>query len=221
MDNLCLLVITDGRSCIYDTIESARAFLPDCRWKLIYDDSIVGSGNAENLRRDFPDFAVVGNDDKVKSGFAGAIIRAWGLVPQDAEFVFHLEDDFVFSNEVPISEAMQILEADDRLSQIVFKRQAWSEEEKDAGGIVEMWPDLYEEVETNFGFITRHKLFFSTNPSLYKRSLIDYGWPNKRGSEKVFTDKLIADGKHFAFWGKKFDPPFVTHIGNERTGSGY
>ena len=74
---------------------------------------------------------------------------------------------------------------------------------------------------TDEGPVSRHRRFFTTNPSVYRASLCERGWPQEPHSEGVFTHRLLADGFDFAFWGGRFDPPAVTHIGAERTGRGY
>jgi len=107
------------------------------------------------------------------------------------------------------------------LAQLVFKRQPWNELEKEAGGIVECHPDAYTECTDGENFWTEHSLFFTTNPSLYSAKLCEYGWPLVDRSEGVFSHFLLEEGKRFAFWGKKFDPPKVEHIGFVRTGKGY
>lgn len=39
--------------------------------------------------------------------------------------------------------------------------------------------------------------------------------------ERTFTDQLLVAGKRFAFWGERADGPWVTHIGDQRVGTGY
>jgi hypothetical protein len=139
--------------------------------------------------------------------FGGAIQAGWSKVPAAATHVLHLEDDFLFETAVDVEWMAATLDANPHLAQLVLKRQAWNDEEKEAGGIVECWPDLYEEVEASGGWYTQHRLYFSTNPCMYRRELTERGWPDGPHSERTFTDQLLEDpATRFAFVGGKFDP---------------
>jgi hypothetical protein len=158
-------------------------------------------------------------------GFGRSIADAWSLVAPDVEFIFGLEDDFVFEQRVDLSGMACVLANHPEVVQVVLLRQPWNEEERAAGGIMQCHPDDFvEHVDADLLLAwCEHRRFFSTNPSLYRRSLIDEGWPDVEHSEGVFTHQLLAkypDSK-FAFWGRKDDPPRVTHIGEHRVGTGY
>lgn len=84
-----------------------------------------------------------------------------------------------------------------------------------------MWPGEYEDRTDGTHHWLEHRLFFTTNPSLYRRSLADRRWPDAPDSERKFTDQLRADGRSFAFWGARHDGTWVTHIGDQRVGTGY
>lgn len=192
--NVCLLLIGDGRSDYRDrTLESARLNLP-------------------------PMDAVVEVDDSGHElGFAGAVQAGWDAIPDDCDYVFHLELDFTFNRPVPLDSMIALLERA-RLSQVALKRQPWNPEEKAAGGICELKPSDF----TDHGYWTSHRKFFTTNPSVYPADLCKRPWPQESESEGKFTLDLILDlTVSFAFWGGKFDPPHVHHIGDERTGNGY
>lgn len=49
---------------------------------------------------------------------------------------------------------------------------------------------------------------FSFNPCLYHSSVATVG-----GTEREVTDRLLADGRSFAFWGAQGDAPRVRHVG--------
>lgn len=215
---IALLVITDGRKdCIKQTIPSALAMLEGpITSRIIYDDS----GDAEYRRwlfNAFPTFELV--FEPRRQGFGGAIQAAWNYLKNtDSQYIFHCEDDFLFNRPVPLVEMMEVLDEHPYLYQLALRRQAWNDTEKRAGGIIEQHPEDYFQKD---GWI-EHKRFFTTNPCLYRRSLLDIGWPQGDNSEGHFTHKILNSdpNSQFAFWGHKADEPWVTHFG-ARQGTGY
>lgn len=218
-----LLVMTDGRrECIARTIPSALEMLKGTiSFGVIHDDS----GDRDYRRwllREFPDFEV--RSTPGRSGFGGAIRSAWSYfstVP-GLTYVFHLEDDFTFNRPVDLNAMRRILNARPYLVQLALRRQPWNDEERRAGGIVEQHPDDYEQQVDGFDVWLEHRRFFTTNPSLYRRSLLDVGWPDTAQSEGMFTHKLLADpDARFGFWGSRTSGEWVHHIGSQRVGTGY
>lgn len=210
MSNLkaALLVITDRPEYLERTLASAKEYLPD-------------------------NFAarIVINDERHVLGFAGAIQRGWNRVLESGcSYVFHLEDDFTFNAPVPVEQMIEIIEGSDahgpnpkgpRIAQVALKRQPWNDEERAAGGIVELDPDSYKECRGAGGIWTEHRKCFTTNPSVYPASICERGWPQVPDSEGAFTHQLLADDYRFAFLGGKNWPPFCEHIGEVRAGKGY
>lgn len=203
--NYTLLLITDGREdYLSRTLISAMSNLPR------------------------PERVVTVDDREHILGFAGAIQEGWDrILETDAEFIFHLEGDFTFNREVPLDD-MMLLAADEHIAQVALKRQPWNPLEEQAGGIIEQDPDSYEEgvcwsrLCSEDRTYTAHRKFFTTNPSIYRRDIAERGWPQEAGSEGKFSIKLFEDPAVVStFWGGKFDPPAVHHIGNERRGRGY
>lgn len=214
------------------------------RWVflLIHDGRTDASGRQlheltlESARGAFgcePEQMLVVDDTEHELGFAGAIQDAWcQLRDRDRllrahggsgfDYVFHCEGDFLFTRPVPVVRMMRVLEAHPHLAQLVLKRQPWAPEEEAAGGIVEMHPDEYEQVSRLGDTWTEHRLFWSTNPTLYPFGWAHHDWPQDAGSERAWTDILLRDpALRFAFWGPKFAPPAVLHIGDRRAGHGY
>lgn len=162
------------------------------------------------------------DDREHKLGFAGAIMEGWRQVfAARCEWVFHAELDFLYGEPIPLQDMIELLEAEPHLAQIALKRQPVNEEEIAAGGIVEAHPaDFRQRVEGGVIW-TEHRRFFTTNPSVYSTKLCRHGWPQVPQSEGVFTHRLLEDPDvRFAFWGAKYDPPMVEHIG-VRCGTGY
>lgn len=215
------MVVTDGRGGLLKrTLESFNQHVTgDITSRVIVDDS-CDSLYTDWLRTTYPEFQIVNHIER--RGFCGAVQAGWSAIPTDSEYVFHLEDDFLILEDVNLNVWARLLVENPHVVQVALKRQPWSPEEKAAGGIVEMWPNEYDEVDTAQGRITTHRLFFTTNPSLYRRQLTLDGWPGPPNCERAFTDELLEDPSNvFAFWGGKFDPPRVHHIGDERAGGGY
>lgn len=224
---IALVVFTDGRvDCIDETIRSAAKMLHGpITTRLINDDS----DDAEYrfwLRQQFEPFGFRLIDPaEGRQGFGGAIRHAWEHLSHLWEpFVFHLEDDFTFNRPVDLSAMADTLMRNQHLVQLALRRQPWNDEERAAGGIIEQHPDDYTQSVDELGYRwVEHRRFFTTNPSLYRRSLIEHGWPEGEHSEGHFTHKILAldPRKRFAFWGDRHDEPWVEHIGHERAGVGY
>lgn len=221
-----LLVITDGRPHVVDAIASAEANLVGAeltRW--LYDDS-GDEGHRRWLAETFPAFRLLWHY-RGRQGFGGAIRAAWHQLRAEGEapYIFHLEDDFTFRRPVPLHQLARVLDAHPRLAQLALRRQPWNAEERAAGGIVEQHPWAYTEKEiagTGGTRFLEHTRFFTTNPSLYRRSLIlERDWPRFPNSEGRFGLELFAAGYVAGFWGARDSGEWVEHIGHERKGTGY
>jgi hypothetical protein len=169
------------------------------------------------------DHAVEIDDRDHRLGFTGAIQAGWQQVlDTGADWCFHVEADFTFNEPVPLSDMIALLERAPHLVQVALKRQAWNDAERAAGGVVEANSEAFTECHDGLTTWTETRAFFTTNPSVYSTDLCWLGWPQVPRSEGVFTHQLLKDPRtRFAYWGGKFDPPRVTHIGEERTGCGY
>jgi hypothetical protein len=204
--SVALVVVTDGR---YRYLERMLESLVE---HVLYPFGLIrvvdDSGNVEGPR--FPaGWDVVRHQPRL--GLAAAVQSAWAGLPADVEFVFHVEEDFVFTEPVDIDGMAMLLKEHGRLAQLVLKRQAWSPPEVAAGGIIETAPDEYRQRD---GWV-EHTRIFSLNPCLIPRAVVDAGWPD--GNEAEMTARLVAGGWSFGFWGRRDDPPRVLHIGAQRS----
>lgn len=219
---IALIVITDGRTdCITRTIESAMSNLEGVTERWMYDDS----GDEDHrawLFKTFPEFRLVYHPEG-RQGFGGAIREIWDVLRKRsaADYIFHLEDDFTFNRPVPLDDMIEILDEQPELAQVALRRQAWNSHEIRAGGVIEVNPDAYTERLGHFHSYLEHDLFFTTNPSLYRRSLLDNEWPEGANSEGRFTGWMRDLNYRFAYLGERSDPPWVHHIGDERAGKDY
>lgn len=221
-----LLIMTDGRKMFIEPTLAAsnvqNKLIGPITRKLIHDDS-GDAEYAEWLNAKYGDEYEIFSTGR-RSGFGGAIISAWKqLQNDDNEWVFHLEDDFVFQEVVPLVEMMTVMDQNPHLVQMALRRQAWNEQEKAAGGIVEQDPDSYTERDNGIHRWLEHTKFFTTNPSLYRKSLtVEHPWPTGNNSEGMYGISLFSDGIHKSgYWGEKASAPKCLHIGEFRNGDGY
>lgn len=218
---ITLLMFTDGREeCLKQTLKSAEEkLIGKIAHRIIVNDSL-DPVFSEHLRDLCHDFTIIRHTEK--RGFCGAIQSGWAAVPADTDYIFHLEDDFRFNRPVDLAAMAAVLDTHTHLVQLALRRQPWNAEEVLAGGIVEMWPDEYVGHSDGNGSWLEHRLFFTTNPSLYHVRWIREGWPDAPECERRFTEELLQDEEvRFGFWGKRTDDPWVHHIGDQRAGSGY
>lgn len=224
---IALIVFTDGRHCIEETIASATEAFRDSAEaitrRVIFDDSGDALHRAWLDERFGEDFSIVWHPDG-RQGFGGNIRHAWQFVRSIEEpFVFHLEDDFTFNRPLDLVAMAETLNSVSWLTQIAFRRQPWNEAERRAGGIVEANPDDFSELKICGNDLLLHRRFFTTNPCLYSRDLVErHEWPDGANSEGRFGIELFKDAEaHSAYWGDFASGEWVTHIGDTRAGSGY
>jgi len=220
-----MLVMTDGRD---DYLRACIEQPSPAGWNLVtewwmHDDTGDDAYRAELADR-YPAFRQIG--DGPRRGFGGAIARAWSVLRAQsaATFVLHLEADFLVVQPVDLVELVRVLAMHPHLAQIALRRQPWNPDEIAAGGVVEQHPDDYTEVCDDQGAVwLEHRRFFTTNPSLYRRSLCGRDWPTGRESEGRFGLALFAEdpATRCAFWGARDSGVWVEHIGHERVGTGY
>lgn len=230
--SVALVMFTDGRDHVFD--EDRRSSWEerlhgdvDAKW--IFDDS-ANEKFREQLLAAFPDWRITSWPKR--RGFGGTIRRAWAMlnIMEPSEYVFHLEDDFTLAVDVELEQMRGILDRHPHLAQVALRRQPVNDLEIAAGGVVELDPGAYDQSGDGYAQWLEHRLYFTTNPCLYRRSLCAVGWPGGAFSEGHFThDKLLAHGTpeaaaehvRFALLGKRFDQVQVHHIGTLRAGEGY
>lgn len=154
-------------------------------------------------------------------GFTRAVRAAWEHERRrgGAPYIFHLEEDFVFDRRVDLLEMIAVLEQDPMLAQVALLRGPFFSSEMDVGGIVQEDPDAYAARRAGELAWLEHRKTFTTNPCLYRRTLLNTRWPDVAHSESAFSRQLVRRGHRFAFMGN--GETWVTHIGVERTQHGY
>lgn len=223
---ITLICMTDGRKqCMSKSMLSLERNVGTAFFerKFIFDDS-ADREYAEWLDLSFPDFDIIHHPQRL--GFCGAVHNAWKYVKANTstDFIFHIEDDFTYNQPLYLGKMMAVLRLEPWLAQLALLRQPVNEEERRAGGI------FGKHGEENFhqkshsimnAHWVEHDIFWTTNPSLFRREILDEGWPTEPQCEGMFSIALRMKGFKFGFWGKKDDAPRITHIGNTRAGTGY
>lgn len=207
---VALLIIGDGRDGLKE--DTLRSFAAHC----------------DGLQ---PAFAVEVDDRMHRLGFCGAIREGWERLRALPGWthVFHLEEDWHFDRDFNLAAMIDLLDAYPGLAQVALRRGPVNRTETDAGGVVEMWPDEYLEKAMHDhvdGECVRypwleHGLYFTTNPCVYRRELLEMEWPEEPRCEAEFTITCVSRGLRFALWGSRREGPWITHTGRTRTGTGY
>lgn len=213
MNKISLVVITDGRqACIEQTIDRFKQVINyNFFEKLIINDS--GDPRYHNfLVNRFPEFNVVSHEQR--RGLAGAVQSAWSSVNPEVDYVFHLEDDFLFNKSIDIAHMSFLLRTNPQLVQMALVRASVNPPEEEVGGFVFQHLEDYSQKEDYF----QHGRLFTLNPCLYPMSTVKMGWPD-HGGESEFTTKVHSIDKdyRFGFYGNIYDEPLVTHIGGRRS----
>lgn len=217
------IIMTDGRQhCFKKTIRSLIRNVSGFDHVLINDDSGSTSYSAWLATRYGAVDATIFSSHE-RSGFGGAIQNAWRESKKlKPDYIFHLEDDFTFNKPIDLAEMSKVLDDNPYLMQLALRRQPWNEQEKEAGGIVEANPYAFTEKTDGEHTWLEHREFFTTNPSLYRASLTQRGWPGGANSEGKFSIGLLSDhNAKCGYWGSKDSGEWVTHIGDERVGKDY
>lgn len=227
---IALLVLADGREeYLAATVASLRANLSGPvteRW--LYAEGGDDAYRAR-LAEAYPEFTRIGEGPR--RGFAGSIQDAWRILTErsTADYIAHIEQDFTFNRPVDLAGLVEVLEPRPYLVQMALRRQAWNAAEGAAGGVVEEHPDWYADCHAGGRAWLEQRIFFTTNPSLYRLTLCWVGWPEPPHSEGMFTHGLLRYGSpevpgdqvRFGYWGSRHEAPRVEHIGHERAGHGY
>lgn len=132
-------------------------------------------------------------------GFCGAIREGWARIRRSRsmfDYVFHLEEDFRFREPFSVARMARILEARADVCQVALQRSPINDAEIRAGAVVKQW-----DFEAH-GDWTETPCNFTTNPSLYRRSLVtEHDWPEAPECEGSFSFELAMLGYRSAWLG--------------------
>jgi len=226
---IALVIISDGRDdYLRQTIKSLHNVVGEITERWIFDDS-GDDDYRHQLRNGHPDYQHIGNG--TRRGFTHTMTMAWETLSttSEADWILHLEQDFTFNRQVSLDDITSVMRSNPHLAQMALKRQPWNDEERAAGGFMEMYPESYVDHSDGEHNWLEHRRFFTCNPSVYPRSLTNIGWEQGMNTEGHFGLRLFREGTpqtrpediRCAFWGRRDDQPWVYHIGKDRIGIGY
>lgn len=225
MSTLVVFLTNGRRECLPWAVSSfdASVLVPEDTAFVIVDDS--GDEGYRRWIRDqfaYPVHPVAPEP----AGYNAAMREIWVLA-KDYDYVFMVEDDFVFNRGVELRDMIDLLEVQPTLGQIVLLRQAWFPNEFEAGGLIAALAVMGHKFGSIVGegglqIALPHRATWSTNPNLFRGGawVENHPWPIGDGSEYRFGQELFAAEPETvcAYWGAGDE--YVTHDG-ERKGFGY
>lgn len=217
----CVIIINDGRNdYLAQTLKSfsEKVVFPEGSeiYKILIDDRPEGR-DLKEIKRLLKKHSIneLVLSDK-NEGVNATVKKAWSLVPEDVDYIWHQENDFTFLDEVKISELMTVLESP-IIVQCALVRQAWFEDEKKAGSLMNTRPQRWKQANHAGIPIVLHKDHFTFNPSIYKRKWIVDIEPFGEYALKNHYLKQNP-GLWFSYYGKKEDTHRILHIGERKSG---
>lgn len=190
--------------------------------EIIVDDS----GNQEYhdwLKTEYPSAAVVRYSDK-NLGYTTTMQNCFDqAILSGCDYVLHTEDDFVLKSKLDINLIAEILDNNEDLAQIVFKRSPVYQWEHLGTDLIDSirkrgYPIEYREDKNT---IAVNSFYWSANPNIYPIKVARLGWPAESQSEIAFSKKVFALGYKSAYLGTENDEPITDHIGHYRLGFGH
>lgn len=213
-----LVVITDGRrQYVTQCIESAQSNLKGDFSHLFIINDADDDAYAAFLEVQFPAFTIIHHDER--RGLGGAVRSAWETaLVTGADYIFHLEDDFIFNRKINVDKMIRLLHCEPHLAQVLLKRQPWNDEEIAAGNIIQAYPDEHTDHSCPSGNWVEHRRLFSFNPFIAPRHVLELALEKSADTlERGVTDALLAEGYSFGYFGKRDDEPRCHHIGDVRS----
>lgn len=144
-------------------------------------------------------------------GIFGSVQKAWSMIPEDCNYVWHQENDFLFNEKVDIPSFVRAL--DNKLvHQVALLRQAWYDNEVAAGGIFQANPKAYRRANIGGVPLVVHREYFTHNPCLYRKNVVKH-FDNYNEYSMM---RHLPSGGWSAFYGTLTDAPRITHIGVQK-----
>lgn len=216
---ICIIILTDGRNdYLARTLESMEKHLvfPEGSevFKIMVDDWPEDRDLKElkKLSKKYKIDKLVLNDSNI--GIDKTVQKAWSLVPEDIDYIWHQENDFEYLDLVNISKMMKVLESP-IIVQTALVRQPWFPDEKEAGSLMNTRPSRFKQASVAGEDIIIHRDHFTHNPSLYKRKWIAQ---MDNYNEYNFKDYILKNNSvvYFAYMGKIENPHAIVHIGEKK-----
>lgn len=212
---ICIIILNDGRN---DYLEQTLKSLDENLivpigsevYKILYDDMPEGR-DEETISR----IALEHKIDRVilsdkNNGIDQAVQNVWKEVPE-CDYVWHQENDFTYNEKIFVADMIRPLELNRMIGQVALQRQAWYDDEIEAGSMYKVPYRSYRHGNIAGINLVFQDMFFTHNPCIYRYSSIAQVSPY---NELAFAEYLKKKGiKTFAYLGKLTDAPKVHHIG--------
>ena len=209
-----LVVVTDGRTpYLQRCIESLQRVGFGSFNKVIVVDDSASPQHGAKVDEWFAGSDIVHHPEK--RGMAQAVRSGWDRI--EADYAFHLEEDFVLLRELPaMKEVLPVLEAHKHLANMGFKRKPWWGREVELDDQLAAICEQSTRVQSHESW-TQHDHIYSLNPHLVPRRIFKWGWPD--GNEAGQTVRLLDETEPYTFgmWGHVGDAPYFEHIGVQRS----
>lgn len=215
----CVIIINDGRN---DYLEKAlksfseNVIFPEGSevYKIMLDDWPLDRDikTLEELAKTYGIDKVIYNDTNL--GVNENVRKAWGIVPDDTDYIFHQENDFIYLERINIGDLVAIVETPN-IIQCALVRQPWFDDELKAGSLMNTRPERFKSANVSGTPIVVHKDHFTFNPSLYKyKWLVDLFPFGEYELRHYFM--ALNPGLYFSYYGSKEDSHRVLHIGEKK-----
>jgi hypothetical protein len=172
----CVIIINDGRNdYLAKTLKSFEdnVMFPDGSeiYKIMIDDWPLERDEKalRKLAKKYKIDKVVFNAENL--GVNANVKKAWSLIPEDVDYIWHQENDFIYLQKVNIMDLMAVLE-NPIIVQCAIVRQAWFDDEREAGSLMNTSPERWRSGNVSGIDVVLHKDHFTFNPSLYKRKWV-------------------------------------------------
>ena len=205
---IALVIVGNGRlDYLERTMQSV--WKAQCSWPQIMVDDSGDPDVTMHLHEEYPNcFHVTHTENR---GMAAAVQSGWGMALYlGADHIIHLEDDMELQAAPPIAAAIDALDANSHVAQMLFQRQPLTPAEHASGSVLGAM-----EVVADHGDWSEQTSIFSLNPCVIPRRVLELGWPSGPlgvGNETGMTNKLRARGYTFGVWHGQY----VEHIGETR-----
>ena len=218
---ICSVVVGDGRiQYLRQAVASYHKSVINADDYLIMINDTGDSGYARVLDDEFPEFKIIHHPER--RGLGGAVRSAWTeAVKTGCDFVFHVEEDFIFPDEIDAFDLVKLLVSRPHLAQMCLVRNAVNDQESAAGGMLHVDPSRYTECSNGQVDWLEQSSLFSFNPALISIGVIEHALHTATDFlERDVTDVLTPQGYAFGLLGKMSDDPRCIHIGTQHS-SGY
>lgn len=170
----------------------------------------------EDLKKMYNIDKLVINEENLGYGLSWK--NAWKLIPNDVDYIWHQEEDFMFNEKINVMDLITTFNTCPvELTQLVLKRQIWFSN----NDFIEMIEKGEVGEQINFGDkkVVIHQYYFNANPCIYPKWIIDEEYEyDPQEHTIVETLKKRYPSKYSGMYGGIMDIPLVKHTGDYNQG---